>query len=180
MRKVLMVAAIAASSLLMGGGVAQASEPEDATVPPAFSPPAPAPVTDEASAEAFLENYVSERANIRRLLNVRRSRIRVLSVEARCLQHPVTLTRYGCGFRLRALVIQRRHHWRNWSHGHDDAAVARKSSGGHHSHRVRIRAFGCLGIARIDAPPAVTPTVAIPLSDCVRIPRRDLVAPEPV
>lgn len=173
MRRTLALGAACLSMLLIGATGAQAA---DDPVPPAFSPPAPAPVTDVASAESFLEGYASD--NARRFLRVNRSRVRVLDVEARCLQHPVTLTRYGCAFTLRALVIQRRHNWRNWEHGHS----ARKSGHGQPQprHRVRIRTFGCLGIARIDAPPAATPTVRIPLVDCQRVPRRDLVAPEPV
>ena len=173
MRRVLVLVAAAVSMLLVGlAGSAQAGEP----VPPAFSPPAPGPVVDEASAETFLEAYASDQA--RRFLRTHRSRVRVLDVEARCLRHPVTLTRYGCAVRLRALVIQRRHNWRNWSHG-DKAAPARKS-GKPQPRRVRIRAFGCLGIARIDAPGRRDPTVPVPLADCQRIRSRDLVVPEPV
>jgi hypothetical protein len=180
MRRVLVALAACLSMLLVGAvGIAQAGEPEDSTVPPAFSPPTTLPVTDTASAETFLEGYVSERANLRQLLNVRRSRIRVLDVNATCLQHPVTLTRFGCAFTLRALVIQRRHHWRNWSHG-GPMVTPSSRRGGHKGHRVRIRTFGCLGIARIDAVDAAAPTVQIPLSDCQRIRNRDLVAVEPV
>ena len=168
MRRALVAAVFCLSMLLMGAVSAQA-----APVPPAFSPPAPAPVTDEASAEAFLEGYASDQA--RRFLRVNRSRVRVLDVTARCLQHPVTLTRFGCAVRLRALVIQRRHNWRNWSH-----SSKARSSGREPQRRVRVRAFGCLGIARIDAPVGAAPTVAVPLADCQRIPREDLEVPEPV
>jgi len=179
MRRALVALAACLSMLLVGAvGIAQAGEPEDSTVPPAFVPPTPSPVTDTDSAEAFLENYVSERPNLRQLLNVRRARIRVLDVNATCLQHPVTLTRFGCAFTLRALVIQRRNHWRHWSHGGPVATPSSKR-GGHRS-RVRIRAFGCLGLARIDALPSATPTVTIPLSDCVRQTRRDIETVEPV
>ena len=172
MRKVLMVAAVAASALLMGVGTAQAQDP---VVPPAFVPPAPAPVVDEASAETFLEGYASDQAED--FLRTRRSRVRILNVEARCLQHPVTLTRYGCAVRLRALVIQKRHHWRNWSHGDNKA----KSSGRRSNRpRVRIRAYGCLGIARIDAINPLDPQVRVPLADCQRIRSRDLEVPTPV
>lgn len=171
MHRTLALVACAFAMLLVGSvGVAQASDPADDTVPPAFVPPTPTPVTDVDSAEAFLEGYASD--NARRFLGVRRSRIRVLDVNATCLQHPVTLTRFGCAFTLRALVIQRRHNWRNWA----NASKARTSG---NRRRVRIRRFGCLGIARIDALPDVTPTVAVPLVDCQRIPR-DLVTVEPV
>ena len=173
MRRAL-VAAVAVLSI--GAFGATSAQAADDPVPPAFSPPAPAPVTDTASAEAFLEGYAAD--NARRFLRVHRSRVRVIDVNAACLQHPVTLTRFGCAFTLRALVIQRRHNWRNWSHGH--SSKARSSGRKPQRRRVRIRTFGCLGIARIDALPAATPTVQIPLVDCVRVPRRDLEAPEPV
>lgn len=174
MRRTLLVALCALAALLIGSVSAQAAEPET-VVPPAFVPPAPAPVTDEASAEAFLNGYASEQA--RRFLRTPRSRVRVLNVESRCLQHPVTLTRYGCAVRLRALVIQRRHRWHNWSHG---SKASKSSKRGHRRNRVRIRAFGCLGIARIDAVDAANPTVVIPLADCQRIQREDIETPEPV
>lgn len=175
MRRVLMVAAVAASAMLMGVGSAQAADP---VVPPAFAPPAPAPVTDEASAEAFLDGYASDQAE--RFLRTRRSRVRVINVESRCLQHPVTLTRYGCVVRLRALVIQRRHHWRDWSHGHSSHASKSSKRRGHDRPRVRIRAYGCLGIARIDAINPLDPDVRVPLADCQRIQRDDIETPEPV
>jgi len=163
-------------SLSLVGAVGTAQAQEDDPVPPAFAPPAPAPVTDADSAALFLEGYVAD--NARRFLRTDRRRVRVIDVNATCLQHPVTLTRYGCAFTLRALVIQRRHNWRNWGHGSKARTSGKR--GEKPRHRVRIRTFGCLGIARIDAPAAGTPTVRIPLADCVRVPRRDLVAPEPV
>jgi len=173
MKRVIVALLVVLSALLVGVSGAQA---QDDPVPPAFSPPAPAPVTDVASAEAFLEGYATD--NARRFLRINRSRVRVLDVNASCLQHPVTLTRFGCAFTLRALVIQRHNHWRNWSH----SSSHRK--GGKPSHkprpRVRIRTFGCLGIARIDAVDAAAPTVQVPLVDCQRVPRRDIEAPEPV
>ena len=94
-------------------------------------------------------------------------------MNAACLQHPVTLTRFGCVFTLRALVIQRRHGW--WGH-------KARSAGGKHKPRprFRIRTYGCLGLARIDGGPGVTPTVTVPLVDCQRVPRGDFTAPEPV
>lgn len=174
MRRTLALGAACLSMLLVGSvGIAQAQD--DPPVPPAFVPPAPAPVVDEASAEAFIDGYASDAAE--RFLGTRRSRVRVLNVESSCLQHPVTLTRYGCVVRLRALVIQKRNHWRNWSH----SSKARSSSKrGHHGHRVRIRAYGCLGIARIDAIDPLDPQVRVPLADCQRIQREDIETPEPV
>ena len=175
MRKVLMVAAVAASSLLMGVGSAQAGEP---AVPPAFSPPAPAPVTNVATAETFAKGYAAD--NAARFIGVNRGRTRVIDANARCLQSPVVDTRFGCVFTLRALVIQRRHNWRDWSHGHSSRA---RTSGGDRDHgrrRVRIRNYGCLGFLRINGGPTATPSAQVINVECARVPRGDLVAPEPV
>lgn len=175
MRKVLMVAAIAASSLLVGGGVAQAGDtPPEAPVPAPVSAPAPAHVTDEATAEAFAESYTAD--NARRFIGVRRrARVRVISDDARCLQSPIVATRFGCVFRLRALVIQRNRGW--WDHGHS----ARKSSGpsGHHRRHFRVRDYRCLGLLTIDGGPTVTPTADVKFVECVRVRRgdREVVAP---
>ena len=105
------VAAVAASSLLLvGAGPALAQDPPAAEqVPPAFAPPVVTEVTDVASAEAFIEGYADDNAG--RFLRENPRRVRVLDVNAACLQHPVTLTRFGCVFTLRALTIQRRHGW---------------------------------------------------------------------
>ena len=64
MRRALTLAVLAAISLFALGGVAQAQEPPapDQTLPPTFVPPAPAPVTDVASAEAFAEGYATRNA----------------------------------------------------------------------------------------------------------------------
>jgi hypothetical protein len=175
MRRALIVAAVAATSLLVPGAAMAQDPPSTETVPPAFAPPAPAPVVDVASAEAFIEGYAAR--NAARFLDQNRRRVRTIDVNAACLQHPVIATRFGCVFTLRALVIQRRHGWWHWNKG-DDAEPAR-SAGGKGRPRFRIRTYGCLGLARIDGGPDVTPTVQVPLIDCVRVPRGDMVAPEP-
>lgn len=172
MRRVLTVAACAASMLLMGGvGAAQASDPDPA-VPPAFSPPTATPVTDVTSAEAFARRYAAR--NAARFLGVNRSRVRVVDANSACLEHPIIAARFGCVITLRALVIQRRHNWRNW----EGASAASKSSTPRR--RVRIRTFGCLGLLRIVGGPSVTPSVTVPLIECARAPRGDYTAPEPV
>jgi hypothetical protein len=178
-RVILALLAVLSMSLIGAVGVAQAGEP-DTTVPPAFVPPTPAPVTDNDTAAAFAKLYVAR--NARSLLrqggagNFDRRRIRVISEDAACLQSPILATRWGCVFTLRALVIQRRHHWRNWSH---EAKLARVSGGRHDGHRVRIRNYGCLGFLRINGGPTVTPTAEVVNVECARVPRGDMVAPEP-
>ena len=173
MHRSIIIAATAALFLFAGSGVAQAQDPEDtAKVPPAFSPPAPAPVVDVASAEAFIEGYAARNAS--RFLGQDRRRVRVLDVNAACLEHPVIALRFGCVFTLRALVIDRRS--RGW-HGWDKATPA--SRGGKRP-RFRIRTFGCLGLARVVGGPTVTPSVTVPLVECARAPRGDYTAPEPV
>jgi hypothetical protein len=182
MRRVLIGVAVAASSLLMFGGVAQAGDPPaEPTVPPAFSPPVVAPVVDTDSAEAFAENYADD--NARRFLRERRrNRVRVIDVNAACLQSPILETRFGCVFTLRALVINRQRGWDGWGH----SSKARHSSKRgddkrrHHRPRFRIRNFGCLGFLRIDGGPTVEPTAQLIDVECARVPRDDIEAPEPV
>ena len=114
MRRVLLLVAVAAVSMLAFGGVAQAQDPPapDQTLPPTFQPPGPAPVTDVASAEAFATSYATR--NAWRFLRESPRRVRVVDAAARCLAHPVVADRYGCVFTLRALVIQRRHGWHGY------------------------------------------------------------------
>ena len=173
MRRTLLLAALAALSLFALGGVAQAQEPEEKEVPPAFAPPAPAPVIDVASAEAFASGFVAR--NAWRFLREHPRRVRVLDVAVRCLQHPIIATRFGCVFTLRALTINRRHGW--WGHS------AKYNKRGHgrkdRRPRFRIRQFGCLGALRITGGPAATPTADVPFVECARVPRGDFTAPEP-
>ena len=116
MRRVLIGVAVAASSLLMFGGVAQAGDPPaEPTVPPAFAPPAPAPVVDNDSAADFAKDYADDNAD--RFLRQRHRRVRVIDADAACLTSPVVATRFGCVFTLRALVINRDRGWDGWGHG---------------------------------------------------------------
>jgi hypothetical protein len=180
MRRACLTAALAAVSLFAVGGVAQAQEPPVAPVPPAFAPPAVAPVVDVASAENFAENFVAD--NARRLLNQRdRRRVRVTDAVARCLQSPILATRFGCVFTLRAFVIQRNRGWDNWGHG-DSRGHGRVASykGKKHGRHFRVRRFGCLGFLRINGGPAVTPTAQVVQVECARIPREDITVDEPV
>ena len=114
MRRALLLAALMAVSLFALGGVAQAQDPPapDQTLPPSFVPPAPAPVTDVDSAEAFATGYAER--NAWRFLRQSPRRVRVIDANAACLEHPVVALRFGCVFTVRALVIQRRHGW--WGH----------------------------------------------------------------
>ena len=186
MRRFLAGAVISASALcLAGGGTAFAQDPADKTAPPEFAPPAPAPVVDEASAEAFASRYAAR--NTSRFLGVRNSprRVRVLSAEARCLEHPVIADRFGCVFRVRALVIRRNRGWDGYPGGHhgDDKAIAASRGDDRgdrkRGRRVRVREFGCLGLLRIVGGPTVTPQVTVPLVECARAPRPDWDLPEP-
>jgi hypothetical protein len=168
MRRVLTLAATAAVSLFAMGGVAQAEPPApDQTLPPTFAPPAPAPVVDVATAEAFAEGYVAR--NSFRFLDSRRSRTRTIDANAACLQHPVIATRFGCVFTLRALVIERARGW----HGYPS------KSGPPKRRRVRIRQFGCLGALTINGGPTATPNAVVRFVECARVPRGDYSAPEP-
>ena len=173
MHRSIITAATAALFLFAGSGVAQAQDPEE-KVPPAFSPPAPAPVVDQASAEAFMEGYAAQNAG--RFLRQDRRRVRVFDVNAACLEHPVIADRFGCVFTLRAAVILRRSRgWDGWDH-----KAATPASRGKGRPRFRIRNYGCLGLARVIGGPTVTPSVTVPLVECARVPRGDYDAPEPV
>jgi len=161
-------------------GAALAQEPPVVPVPPAFAPPAPAPVTDVESAQAFTEDYVTDHAA--QFLNQNHRRVRVTDAQAACLQSPFLATRFGCAFTLKALVIQRNRGWDNWGHG-DSRNRGRAASvrGGHERHRhFRVRRFGCLGFLRVDGGPAVTPTAQALSLECPRIPREDITVDEPV
>lgn len=185
MRRVVVLAACAASMLLMGSGVAQAADPVPAdSVAPALAPPSPAPVVDTDSAGVFAKAYAIRNAN--RFLRERRSRVRVTDADAACLQSPVLDTRFGCVFTLKALVIRRNHGW--WDYrGHDARKSAHKSGGpsGHgdhgnkHRRHFRVRRFGCLGFLQVDGGPTATPTAEVVRVECSRIPRgdEDVIAP---
>jgi hypothetical protein len=173
MHRVLLATALAVASLFALGGVAQAQPPEaDSTLPPTFLPPAPAPVVDEASAEAAARRYAARNAG--QFLNRSSRRTRTIDVQARCLEHPVIADRFGCVFTLRALVIQRRHGW--WNHDGPKASPTSQKS----RRRFRVRTYGCLGALSITGGPTVTPTITLRFVECARVPRGDLVAPEPV
>ena len=176
MRRVLLVVAVAAISMLALGGVAQAQDPPapDQTLPPSFVPPAPpAEVVDVAGAEAFAEGYADDNAN--RFLRQRSRNVRVIDADAACLQNPAVATRFGCVFTLRALVIERRGGW--WGHdsrrGDDHSKKNRRP-------RFRIRQYGCLGLLSVVGGPGVEPQGILRNVECRRVPRGDLVAPEPV
>lgn len=170
MRRVF-VAALAASSLLLigGTGAAAAQDLPEADPPAAFSPPAPAPVTDVASAEAFAEGYVAKNAS--RFLGQNRHRVRVINANASCLQHPAVETRFGCVFTLKALVIQRRHGWDGWDSNKDRSERSKKHK------RFKVRTYGCLGALTIDGGPNVTPSAQVRFVECSRISKRDYVTP---
>lgn len=174
MRRLVLFAALAATSLLAVGGVALAGDEPPVSPPPtAVALPAPAPVVDVDTAAAFAKIYVARNAS--RFLGQDRRRVRVVDVATTCLQSPVVLTRFGCVFTLRAAVIQRSHGW-DWGHS---AHSSSKRGHGKPQPRVRVRNFGCLGELTIDGGPSVTPTATVRFLQCARIPRDDttVVAP---
>jgi len=166
MRRVVLFAAVAATSLFAFGGVASASDDPPVADPPAAItlPTTPAPVVDVDTAAAFAKIYVAR--NAARLLGQDRRRVRVVDVASVCLQSPVLATRFGCVFTLRAAVIQRARGW-DWGH-----ASSKRS--GKHNRRVHVRRFGCLGGLTINGGPSVTPTAQVRFSECARIPRDDI------
>jgi hypothetical protein len=170
MHRVLLATALVVASLFAVSGVATAQPPAEKTIPPIFTPPAPAPVVDEASAEAAARRYAARNAG--RFLQRGPRRVRVLDVNARCLEHPIIADRFGCVFTLRALVRRDR---RDWGHDWDGPKAAQNKF-----RRVRVRTFGCLGLLRIVGGPTVTPSITVPLVECARAPRGDYEAPEPV
>jgi hypothetical protein len=179
MRRVVLLAALAATSLFAFGSIAMAQDDPPADPPPAeFAPPTPGPVTDNASAGAFAKLYVAQ--HVRDLIGTDRRRIRLLDANAACLQSPVLDTRFGCVFTLRALVISRRHGW-DWSNSSraHSSGQGRRDHGRGHNRRFRVRQVGCLGFLRINGGPAVTPTAEVVNVECARIPNQDreVVAP---
>jgi hypothetical protein len=170
-----LVAAVAAASLLVPASTALAQDPApEQAVPPAFVPPTPAPVVDEASAENFARLYVARNAS--RLLRESQRRTLVTDVQARCLEHPVVADRFGCVFTLRAAVFQQRRR------GHDGhyGKASKRGRDRDRDRRVRVRQFGCLGLLTITGGPTVTPSAQLRLAECARVPRGDYLAPEPV
>ena len=168
MRRALTLAVLAAISLFALGGVAQAqtarARPDVAAGVP---PPAPAPVTDVATAEAFAEGYAARNAS--RFLAAPRN-VRTIDAKPRCLAHPVIADRYGCVFTLRALVIQR------------GRLVARpptpRPARPSASPRSGSARYGCLGALTVVG--GAAPQGIVRFVECSRVPRGDLVAPEPV
>ena len=140
--------------------------------------PAPTPVTDVESAEAFAEGYADR--NAWRFLRQRPRSVRVIDAEARCLAHPVIADRYGCVFTLRALVIQRRQGWWHGSKGHDSKrgyASSRRGDDRKRHRRFRVRQYGCLGALTVVG--GTSPQGIVRFVECARVPRRDLTVPEP-
>lgn len=164
MRKIILSLIAVAALAIPATSLAQ-----DPPIPPEFAPPAPAGVTDVTSAENFTKLFVSR--NAWRFLRENPRKVRVLDANAACLQSPILDTRFGCVFTLRALVIDRARGWRGFHGGKD---------GRDHRRRVRIRNFGCLGFLRINGGPSVVPTAQVIQVECARVPRGDIVAPEPV
>ena len=181
MRRTLAVAAVAAVSLFASTGVALAGDPApDQELPPAFVPPTPAPVVDDATAAAFAERYAAR--NAPRFLNQDRRRVRVVDTNAACLEHPIIADRFGCVFTVRALVAFRNRGWDGWD-DHNKATPASTRGGDHgrrHHRRFRIRTYGCLGALTVVGGPTVTPSGILRFVECARAPRGDYVAPEPV
>jgi hypothetical protein len=173
----ILIAAVAAASLLAPASAMAGDDPApDGTLPPAFTLPAPTPVTDVATAETFTQNYASR--NAPRFLGSDRRRTRVTDVQARCLEHPVIADRFGCIFTLRASVWER---GRNWGH----SSRLKSRHGDDHGNRgrdrrVRVRNFGCLGALSITGGPTATPSATLRFVECARVPRGDYLAPEPV
>ena len=178
------VAAVAASSMLLvgGAGSALAQDPPVSEPPAEFAPPAPGPVVDTESAGAFAKLYVVRNSD--RLSRERRERVRVLNVESSCLQAPFLETRYGCVFTLRAAIISRRGGW-DWGHGHkahkssrgDDNDRRHRGRDRDRNRRFRVRFVGCIGALRVDAGPP--PSAQLQALECRRIQRDDeeVVAP---
>jgi hypothetical protein len=175
MRKYLVPLLCLGALAIPAAALGQDDPPAD-PVPPEFAPPAPAPVVDVDSANAFAKLYVAR--NARDILRIDRRRVIVRDVQSSCLQSPILDTRFGCVFTLKALVIQRRHGW-DW--GRDSRAHSAGKRGDHrrHNRRFRVRSFGCLGFLRIDGGPTATPTATVVNVECARIPRedRDVIAP---
>jgi hypothetical protein len=176
MRRVVLFAALAATSLFAVSGVALAGghEPPVTEPPTAVTLPAPAPVVDTDTAAAFTKIYVAR--NAARFLGQDRRRVRVLDVASACLQSPILATRFGCVFTLRASVLVRSS-WDNWGR----SARVHSTRGGHHPQprHIRARNFGCLGELTIDGGPSVTPTAQVRFLQCARIPRDDITVVAP-
>jgi hypothetical protein len=161
---------------ITGVGLAQDPAP-DQELPPAFAPPVPAPVVDVDTAAAFAEGYATR--NAWRYLRENPRRVRVVDANAACLAHPVIADRYGCVFTLRALVLDRRHRgWDKWGH----SSKYHRRGGDHGKRdrrpRFRIRTYGCLGLATVIG--GANPQGITRFVECARVPRGDVVAPEPV
>jgi hypothetical protein len=169
MHRSTLIAGLAATAALAVPSLALADDP-----PPAFAPPAPAPVVDNASAGAFAKIYVARNASS--FLRQDRRRVRVVDAQASCLTSPFLATRFGCVFTLRAFVIQRRNGWDNWGH---DARKSSQHGNKHRNRHFRVRQFGCLGFLRINGGPAVTPSAQLVQVECARVPRGDSEIEEP-
>jgi hypothetical protein len=174
MRRVL-VAALAASSLLAVGGGTALADGHDGTTP--VVNPLPTRVVDEGSANTFAQAYVirngariagvdlgdRDRRNGRDDRNGRndRNRVRVTVSDAAsaCLQHPVVLTRFGCIVRFNVAVTEERGRDRTYSRGHDRNPPVVNPL---------VRNIGCLAALRINGGPSVTPSVSVAFADCVQ------------
>jgi hypothetical protein len=167
------IAALAAPTAAMAGSHPTPPGPSQPIVvppPPGPAQPiviptpptlAPAPVTDEASANAFARAYVVR--NAARIADVdlrssrSRSRVTVSDVVSACLQHPVVLTRFGCIVRFNVAVSEERN--RTYSRrGHDRDPRPTPV----------VRSIGCLAGLEINGGPSVTPSVTVAFADCVR------------
>ena len=123
---------------------------------------------------AFTEGYASD---ARRFLRSPSPSCPRPDVQAACLQSPGPRHPLRLRVHLRALVIQRRHHWRNWSHGHRarPARPAASRIAGIVSASARMAASAsCASTAGRRYPLRRGRQRGVP-----RVPRRDLEAPEP-
>jgi hypothetical protein len=181
MRRVVLFAALAATSLFAVSGVALAGG-HNPPVPPTVEPPTaitlptlPNRVTDVPSAEAFTQAFAARNAG--RFLRADRDRVRVTDVLSTCLRSPVSSGNFGCVFALNAAVVVRNNHRWDWdslapvspARVHGNTPPVPPTSPTPSPRRLRVERFGCLGELHIAGGPTVQPVASVDFLNCARI-----------
>jgi hypothetical protein len=176
-RRISLVAALAAAASLALAGTALAGGHTPPT-PPVAEPPAPIQlptvnrVVDVPTAEAFTRAFAAR--NAARFLRTDRDRVRVTDVLSTCLQSPVSAGQFGCVFALQAAVVTRNNHRWDWdslapvsparAHGNPTPPAPPQSH-----RRLNVQRFGCLGEIDIRGGASVTPTASVDFLSCARV-----------
>lgn len=169
-----------AALAIPGAALAQDDPPDTQPAAPTLlpvPPPLTTPVVDEAGAAVFAKAYLIRNSN--QLV----PGARAVQVDVQACDEVSDLDRFYCLAKARLVQIQRivihRRVEVRARRASDDPPNDRRGHRRFERRTIvlfRVRLFACVAVARIVGGPAVTPTVTLPVRDCVRVPLRTPVA----